>query len=82
MGGYTNRNKEWKSEMLKLLITVGIGAFIGLTAMAGIACCHVAGSEDDPQEDQEQMEYLRKWREEYERKQILESDDVRRKKRR
>jgi len=67
--------------MLKLLITIGIGAFIGLTTMVAIACCHVSGSEDDPQEDQEQMEYLRKWREENERKQILESDDVRRKKR-
>lgn len=50
--------------MLKLLITIGIGAFIGLTTMAAIACCYVSGSEDDPQEDEEQMEYLRKWREE------------------
>lgn len=63
MDSYTNRNKEWKSEMLKLLITVGISAFIGLTTMVAIACCHVSGSEDDPQEDEEQMEYLRKWRE-------------------
>ena len=49
--------------MLKLLITIGISAFIGLTTMAAIACCYVSGSEDDPQEDEEQMEYLRKWRE-------------------
>ena len=36
---------------------------------------------DQMLEDEEQIEYLRKWREENERKQILESDDVRRKKR-
>jgi len=68
---------------------IGILAIIGMAAIlcAVITFVLLARSGDVPDddrhrlEDEEQMEYLRKWREENERKQILESDDVRRKKR-
>lgn len=59
-------------------IIVCILAIIG---MASVACCIIvawmlarSGESDDErhrQEDEEQMEYLRKWREEHDKKGIL-----------
>lgn len=68
---------------------IGILAIIGVAAIlcAVITFVLLARSGDVPdderhrEEDEEQLEWIRKWREENERKQILESDDVRRKKR-
>jgi len=61
-----------------VIVIIGFLAFIGFCMIASAA----PDEEERRREDEDQIKYLRKMREENERKQILESDEIRRKTRR